>query len=170
MDTIQIIKNDMMICIVYWINAIISPTCIFPLSIPCAPFQTIRIVIPFMTSIMTGIINVIARFTNRFVFIRSLFALSKRFSSYFSVLNARITESPVRISLVTRFRRSTMFCKILNFGIATINNTNTSRSMSTTASPMIHDISTLVRNTLMIPPAAMIGAYITILSNITTSI
>lgn len=62
-EIIQSIKNPIMICIVYWINAIISPTCICPSLIPCAPVHTIRTDTPFMTNIITGIINVIARLT-----------------------------------------------------------------------------------------------------------
>ena len=160
----------MMICIVYWINAIISPTCICPSLTPCAPLHTISMVIPFMISIIIGIINVMARFTNKLVLVRSLFALSNRSSSCFSVLNARIAGSPVRISRVTRFSLSTRFCRILNFGIATINNTATTITIRITPSTMIHDMLTFVWRTLKIPPIAMIGAYITILRSITASI
>ena len=39
-DTIEIIRKDMMICMVYCKNAIISPTCICPASTPFAPNQT----------------------------------------------------------------------------------------------------------------------------------
>ena len=148
----------MIICIVYWINAIISPTCICPSLIPCAPLHTISTEIPFIMSIIVGIINVIALFTNRFVLVKSLFALSNRSSSCFSVLNARITESPVNISLVTRFNLSTRFCNILNFGIATTNNTITTHKIRATASAMIHDIDTFVWNTLNTPPSPRIGA------------
>ncbi len=49
-EIIQIIRKDMMICIVYWINAIISPTCICPSLTPCAPLHTISMLIPFMIS------------------------------------------------------------------------------------------------------------------------
>ena len=157
----------MMICIVYWIKAIISPTCISPLSIPWAPFHIISTEMPFITSIMTGIINVMARFTKRFVLVRSRFALSKRSSSYFCVLNARMTDRPVRISLITRLTLSTRLCMILNFGIATRNSTRMTRPISTTARPMIQDIDTLVWNTWMMPPMARIGAYSTIRSSIT---
>jgi len=143
-DNMHIIRNPIIICIVYWINAIISPTCICPSLIPFAPDHMIKTEIPFIISIMIGIINVIARFTNRFVFIRSIFALSNRFSSCFSVLNALITGSPVNISLITRFTLSTNFCRLLNFGIATANKTKTTKAIKTTARPMIQDIETFV--------------------------
>ncbi len=137
----------MMICMVYWINAIISPTCICPSLIPCAPVQMIRTETPFIMIIIKGIIKVMARLTNRFVLVRSRFAVSNRFSSCFSVLNARITESPVRISLVTRFSRSTSFCMILNLGMATVKSSRITSPIRRTASPMIQDMDTLVRNT-----------------------
>ena len=153
----------MIICIVYWINAIISPTCIVPLFTLWPPIHTISTAMQFMISIIIGIMKVIALFTNRFVFVRSRFAPSKRFSSYFSVLNARITGSPVSISRLTRFSRSTWFCTILNFGMTTTNSTITTITIRPTAMPIIQDISTFVLNTFQIPPIAMIGAYSTIL-------
>ena len=146
-----------MICIAYWINAIRSPTCIFPASILDAPTYTIRTVKPFMISIIVGIINVIALFTNKFVFIRSILALSKRSSSCFSVLNARITESPVRISLVTKFNRSISFCKISNM-------------IAITPIAIVHVIFALVVNTLKIPPIPINGAYTTIRNSIVINI
>ena len=161
-EIIQIIRNDIIICIAYWINAIISPTCIAPSLILCPPTHTIRTVIPFITSIIVGIINVMARLTNKFNFVRSLLALSKRSSSCFSVWNARITGSPVRISRLTRFSLSTMFCTILNFGITTMKSTATTMTISSTARPMIQNISTFVLDTFKIPPIAITGAYNTI--------
>ena len=47
-----------------------------------------------VSSIMIGIMKVIQRFTKRFVLIKSLLALSKRCSSCFSRLKARITGIP----------------------------------------------------------------------------
>ena len=120
-------------------------------------------------SIIVGIIKVMARFTNRLARVRSLLASSNRSSSCFSVPKARMTESPVRISLLTRFSRSTKFCRIRNFGITTANSTATNRKISTTARAMIHDISTFVWNTFQMPPIAMMGAYSTIRRIITVS-
>jgi len=42
-------------------NAIMLPTCITPSDTPCAPNQTISTVMQFMTSIMSGIIKLMAR-------------------------------------------------------------------------------------------------------------
>ena len=112
--------------------------------IPWAPVQIIKTEIPFIISIMTGIINVIALLTKRFVLVNVLFASSKRTSSCFSVLNARITDSPVKISLVTRFNLSTNVCNILNFGIATTNKVNTTIAIKPTAKAIIHDMETFV--------------------------
>ena len=133
------------------------------------PTHTIRTAILFITNIISGIINVIARFTNKFVFVSALFASSKRSSSYFCVPNARITESPVRISRLTRFSLSTWFWISLNFGITTRNKNPTITIITATASPMIHDMSTFVWKTFQIPPIAIIGAYRTIRRIITSN-
>ena len=65
-----------------------------------------------------------------------LVGLSNRSAACLSVRKARITGSPVRISRVTRFSLSTRFCRILNFGIATINNTATTITIRITPSTM----------------------------------
>ena len=115
-----------------------------------------------MISIIVGIINVIHLFTNRLVFVRSIFAFSKRSSSCFSRLNARITGIPVRISRETRFRRSISVCSLVNFGIATWNNTKITIRIRPTATPRIHVMEESVFNTLITPPIPRIGAYRTI--------
>ena len=48
------------------------------------PNQTISRLMPFMISVMAGIIKVMVRLVNSWVFIRSLLAASKRSSSNFS--------------------------------------------------------------------------------------
>ena len=83
-DIIEIIKNAITICIMYWINAIMSPTCSNPSSTPCPPTHTTKIIIEFIININSGIIIDIALFTNTFAFIKSLLALSNLFSSLFS--------------------------------------------------------------------------------------
>ena len=117
---------------------------------------------PFMISIIRGIIKVIHLLTNRFVFVRSRFAFSKRSSSCFSRLNARITGIPVRISRDTRFSLSIRVCKIVNFGIATWNSTKITIRIRPTATPRIHVMEESVFNTLITPPIPRIGAYRTI--------
>ena len=57
------------------------------------------------------------------------FASSKRFSSVFSLLNALITGSPVKISLDTWFSLSIKLCSFLNFGIANPNNIATTNNL-----------------------------------------
>ena len=157
-EIIVIMRNAMTICIVYVINAIMSPTCICPRSIPFAPIQTMRTVIAFIISIMAGIIIDITRFVKSCVDMRSLFALSNLSSSCFSLLNALITIVPVSISRDTRFTRSTRLCIFLNLGIATTMSTSTSESTAPTATPIIQPIPVLVPVTFMIPPIPMIGA------------
>ena len=130
----------MTINIVYVIKAIISPTCNSPASILWPPTQTIKTDTPFINSIITGNMIDIARFTNICVFIKSLLARSNRFSSYFSRENARMTGKPVKISLETKFTRSTRFCKLLNFGIVVPNNVKTNSKTAPTATPIIQPI------------------------------
>ena len=55
-----------------------------------------------------------------------------------------------------------MFCTILNFGITTMKSTATTMTISSTARPMIQNISTFVLDTFKIPPIAITGAYSTI--------
>ena len=112
-----------------------------------------------MISIMVGIIKVIHLFTNRFVLVSVALASSKRSSSCFSRLNARITGIPVRISLVTRFSLSIRVCRIVNLGIATWNSTKITIRIRPTATPRIHVMEESVFNTLSTPPIPRIGAY-----------
>lgn len=80
MKIIEIIRNDMMICIVYWIYAIMSPTCMVDSAMACPPTHMMSSVTRFMMSIMIGIVMLITRWVKRFVRVRSSFALSKRAS------------------------------------------------------------------------------------------
>ena len=155
---------------VYVINASISPTCKLPRSMPFAPNQTINSVMPFMISIISGIIKFMTRLVKSWVPIRSLLALSNLFSSYFSRLKARITSTPVRISLETRFSRSTSSCIFLNLGMATCMRTITISKISATATPMIQPMPVLLPMTLITPPIPRMGAYRTILRSITDTI
>ena len=116
-DIIVSIRKDITIIMAYVMNAVIAPTCIVPSSILCAPNQTIPTVSTFIIIIMPGIIKVMTRLVNSVVPVSSRFAVSKRSSSLSSLPNARITESPVRISRETRLMLSTSFCIFLNFGI-----------------------------------------------------
>ena len=117
---------------------------------------------PFMISIMMGIIKVIQRLTKRLVFVRSRFAFSNRSSSCFSRLKARMTGMPVRISLVTRFRRSIKVCSFVNFGMAIWNNTSITNRIRTTATARIQVMDGSVFSTFITPPIPTIGAYSTI--------
>ena len=111
-----------------------------------------------MISVMPGIMKVMVRLVNSWVFIRSRLASSNRASSNFSRLNARIGMMPVRISRLTRFSRSTSFCIFLKRGIATCISTNTRQSSSATASTMIQDRPVSVPATRTMPPMPRIGA------------
>ena len=109
-DIIVSIKKDITICIVYVINAVIAPTCNVPSSILLEATHTISTVIPYIINVIIGIINVITLFVKRVVFVRFLLASSNLCSSFCSLPNALITESPVSISLDTRLTASTSFC------------------------------------------------------------
>ena len=109
-------------------------------------------------SIMAGIITVITRLVNNWVFIRFVLATSNRSSSCFSRLKARITGIPVRISLDTRFSRSTRSCIFLNFGMAMDINRSTSAIIEATATTIIQLMPVFVCSTLNTPPIPMIGA------------
>jgi len=148
-------------------NAIISPTCMRPMSIPFAPIHTISTVIAFIMSIIAGIIMDMTRLVKSCVDISSLFALSNLSSSCFSLLNALMTIVPVSISRDTKFTRSTRLCILLNLGMATTISTSTSESTAPTATPIIQPIPVSVPITFMIPPIPIIGAYRTILSIMT---
>ena len=158
MKIIAIIRKDMMICIVYWIYAIMSPTCMVDSAMACPPTHMMSSVTRFMTSIMIGIVMLITRWVKRFVRVRSSFALSKRASSNFSFVNARTTSIPLKFSRLTRFNRSVKRCKLLNFGIATFKSTTTRHSSTMTASAMIQLSETLFCSAKIMPPTPMIGA------------
>ena len=142
-----------------------SPTCSKPWSTPLPPTQITKSIIAFIINISVGIIIDIALFTNIFVFIKSLFAFSNLASSLFSLLKARITGSPVNISLDTKFNLSVSSCSFLNLGIAIINKVPTTNKIPSIATPIIHAIElSLFVSTFINPPTPMIGAYTTTLN------
>ena len=88
-----------------------------------------------------------------------MFALSNLFSSHFSLLNALITCSPVKISLETKFSLSVNSCNFLNLGIAIINKVPTTNRIASIATPIIQAIELSVFvNTFINPPIPIIGA------------
>ena len=111
-----------------------------------------------MMRVIKGIMATMARLVNSWVLIRSLLALSKRSSSNFSRLKARTGMMPVRISRLTRFRRSTRFCMILNFGMAMFIKKMMSSSRTATSSTMIHERPVLLLMTCSTPPMPRMGA------------
>ena len=153
-----IMRKLIMICMVYWMKAIMSPTCMAESAIWWPPTHTISRETPFITSIITGIIVAMARNTNRLLSARSLLALSKRFSSKSCVANARMTIMPERFSRLTRFSLSTSCCMILKRGMAMAEIVQMRPRMSTTASAMTHAMLTLLLRAIMVPPIPMMGA------------
>ena len=122
------------------------------------PNQTMSRLVPFMIRVINGIMATIVRLVKSCVFIRSVLALSKRSSSNFSRLKARMGMMPVRISRLTRFSRSTRACICLNFGMATFISTVISTSSAATATKMIHSRPVLPLATCRMPPMPKMGA------------
>ena len=156
-DIIVINRNDIIICIVYWIKAIISPTWILPISICLAPNHIINIVVISIINIIKGCIKDIALFINRFMPVNSVLTLSNLSSSYLAVPKTLFTSIPDINSLVTRFILSTTFCIILNLGMANIIITIMDITVTNMANPIIHNMDTSSLNTLLKAPTAIKG-------------
>ena len=139
-------------------KAIISPTCMVPLSMALPPNQTMSRLVPFMIRVIKGIMATMARLVNSWVPIRSLLALSKRCSSNCSRLKARTGMMPVRISRLTRFSRSTSVCMILNLGMATLIRKRMSSSSKATSSTTIQERPERLPTTWSTPPMPRMGA------------
>ena len=122
--TVNII-NDITIIIEYVRNAVIEPTCIFPVLIRCDATHTIATPSKFISIMSSGGIKVITLLVNNCVFLRSALALSNRLSADCSLPNARITGMPVSIERETLFRASTSSCMMRNFGKAMTISINT---------------------------------------------
>ena len=112
---------------------------------------------PLKTNVIRGIKNEVARDTNRFILAKSLFASSKRSSSCRSVLNARTTINPVKLSRATRFTLSNIFWIAVNLGITITNIVPIIDMITTSASPIIHVMFALLSSTFITAPYAKIG-------------
>ena len=75
------IRKAMIICMAYWIKAIMSPICKVLWAMAWPPTHTISTESKFMPNIMAGISRLITRWTKRLVSIKSRLAASKRRSS-----------------------------------------------------------------------------------------
>ena len=148
-------------------NAIMSPTRIAPAATPCEPNHTMATVAIFMTSIMIGIMSVIARFTNSCASRSSPDASSKRPSSWSCRPNARMVMRPSSISRVTRFTRSTSDCIALKRGIVSEKSTLTTPSTASSAAPTIQASPPPIVMTCTTATTPMTGANMTMRSMIT---
>ena len=158
MNIIDIIRKEKTTCIAYCRKAIISPTCSVDAATWCAPTQMMSTDKPFINSIITGIMITMMRLTKRLLLVRSTFALSKRSSSKFWVLKARMTMIPERASRVTRLSRSMRLWMRLKRGRATMNTVMINASSSPTPRPMIQVMEGLLATARMMAPTPMIGA------------
>ena len=144
-NIMAIIKKDIMICIAYWIKAIISPICKVEAAMAWPPTHIITKELTFITSIIAGIIPAITRCTKRLVWVNSWLA-------------SRTTIMPERCSRLMRFSLSIMPCKALNFGSATAMTTITSPSITATAAATIQLMETLFSTAKITPPMPIMGA------------
>ena len=152
------IRNANTTCIAYCMNAIMSPTCIVDCATSCAPTHRISTMMPFRTSIITGMITTKTRLTKRLVLVSSTLARSNRSSSYFCRLNARTTIMPERFSRMMRLSRSMSIWMILNFGTAMVNATAMTPMSTVSASASVHHMFGLLSSAWMIAPMPMMGA------------
>ncbi|MPN34226.1 hypothetical protein SDC9_181719 [bioreactor metagenome] len=158
MNIMESMIKEKKICIAYCMKAIMSPMRIWDCATSWDPVQMTRRETMFMISIMRGIMTTMTRVTKSMVPVRSLFALSKRFSSCPCMSKALMTIMPVRFSRTTRLSRSMSFWMLLNRGRATANTTAITPRMRATARAMIHHIDEALPVALITPPMPMIGA------------
>ena len=158
MNNIDIIRNANMICMPYCMKAIMSPTCMFASATCLAPNQMTPTMTRFMTNIMTGIITTIRRLMNRETAVRSTLALSKRFSSNFCMLKARMTIMPERFSRATRLTRSVNFWMILNLGMAIATTTMIKLINIITPTTISQASGESLESTFRTPPMPIMGA------------
>ncbi len=96
-------------------------------------------------------------------------ARSKRSSSCLVRTKALITRMPESVSRVTWLMRSTLICMDLNSGSALNSNVPITAPMSGTMKMSAVESATSMRTAMMMPPMAVIGARIIMLSPMTTS-
>ena len=145
-----------------------SPARIAPAATPCEPNHTIATVATFITSIMSGIMSVIARLTNSCASRRSPDAASKRASSWSCRPKARMVMRPSSISRARRFTRSTSDCMTRKRGIVSEKSTETTPRTARSAAPTIQASPPPVPTTCTTATTPMTGANITMRSKITT--
>ena len=67
--------RDIRICTIYVVNAVRSPTGIFPAMMIFPPYQTTASVVTFMANIITGIVAITIRSARRLLSFKSSFNL-----------------------------------------------------------------------------------------------
>ncbi len=158
MNIMDMNMNAKKICMVYCINAIISPTCMRAAATWCAPTHTTRMETLLIRNIMTGIMITITRLTNRLLPVRSRLAWSKRRSSNSCWLKARTTIMPLKFSRTTRFRLSIRVWISLKRGSVTEKTLMMTASSTATIRAMIHHIEGALSSARIMPPMPMMGA------------
>ena len=120
-----------------------------------------------MIKFMIGIRVAMALLTNKLTFVKSLLALSKRFSLNFSLPKALMTKTPDKFSRIVKFNLSIKVCIILNFGNTTTIAITKTTTITTKIIPMIQVILGEFVIALYNAPTPIIGANNTILSIMT---
>ena len=158
MNSIESIKKANTTCMAYCIKAIMSPTWMVDCATSCAPTHKIKIIKPFRTSIIIGIITTKTRLTNRLRSVSWRFARSNRADSTCWRLKARTTIMPVRFSRKIRLSWSSNSWMSLNFGITMLKTTPMTPNKMITASAIVHHMEGLLSKAWMIAPMPMMGA------------
>ena len=91
-NTMESIMRDIRICTIYVVNAVRSPTGIFPAMMIFPPYQTTASVVTFMANIITGIVAITIRSARRLL----------SFKSSFNLLNFSISWSSRTKDFTTR--------------------------------------------------------------------
>ena len=139
----------------------ISPTSSEPDPAIGAPNQTIAVTVPPIIKLEIGNNRVITRFIRIAVPVRSRLARSKRFCSYSSLPNARMTRTPVSFSRIMRVTRSSRSCIEVESGSPFFATSETEKASKGSETQRTRERVGLVPMESTNPPTAKIGARTT---------
>ena len=164
------ISTENRICIRYCRNAVRLPIGIWPLSTRSAPNHMTATVERLRIAVMTGIVTANSRLTRIDVWNRSRFASSNRCSSCSVRTNARMTRTPASVSRMTWLIRSSLTCIARKSGIARYMTMPMNATMIGSTTTRRPDSGTSWRMAMMIPPMIRIGAEISRVRPMNTTI
>ena len=140
-NSIDIIKNDIITCDTYCANAVIFPRYAKSFVSSEIPTHEQSSVVPLKMILIKGFCSSIILSMNIKSFVSTSFVFTNFFFSSASLLNARITLSPVKFSRVSRVILSTSSWNTLNFGITSDIISTTEPSIAAAPTQIIHPIS-----------------------------